>query len=186
VAVYALIVGVFLAGYVRWTELDIGQFLRHRWVWGVIGALVVSGMMVASVQRMPASPRPGGATLAWDLLWLGVVYGIADALLLTVLPVTAIWRAFSTVGWTDRWLGKLTAGVVAFAASLGATAAYHVGYVEFRGSQVLDPLIGNGTMTLGYLLTRSPLTTLGAHIALHVASVLHGVETTVTLPPHYG
>ncbi|WP_166179205.1 hypothetical protein [Rubrobacter tropicus] len=48
-----------------------------------------------------------------------------------------------------------------------------------------SPLIGNGIMTLGYLLTFNPLTAIGAHAALHVASVLHGVDTTVTLPPHY-
>jgi hypothetical protein len=120
-----------------------------------------------------------------DILWLGIVYGTVDALLLTVLPVAVTWRALSTARWTTSWPGKLATGMTAFAASLGVTAAYHLGYVEYRGPQVVDPLIGNGVMTLGYLLTGSPLTAIGAHIALHVASVLHGVETTVTLPPHY-
>jgi hypothetical protein len=185
VAVYALVVALLLFVYVRWSELNIGQFLRHRWVWGVIGAVVVGAIMVLSVQRMPASPQPTGATFLWDILWLGLIYGIVDALLLTVLPVTATWRAFAAAGRTKHWPGKLAAGITAFAASLVVTGSYHLGFVEFRGPQVIDPLIGNGVMTLGYLLTVNPITAIGAHIALHTASVLHGVETTVTLPPHY-
>jgi hypothetical protein len=39
---------------------------------------------------------------------------------------------------------------------------------------------------LGFaILTGNPITAIGAHIVLHIASALHGVETTVTLPPHY-
>jgi hypothetical protein len=185
VAIYALLVGLFLYGYIRWSGVDLRSFLLHRWIWGVIGVVVVGAIMVASVQRMPASPGSSGTALMWDILWLGIVYGVVDALLLTVLPIAVTWRAFSAAGWTASWPGKLAAGAVAFAASLGVTAAYHLGYVEYRGPQVVDPLIGNGVMTLGALLTASPLTAIGAHIALHVASVLHGVETTVTLPPHY-
>ena len=185
VAIYTLLVGSFLYGYIRWSGLDLGLLLFHRWTWGVIGMVVIGAIMVASVRRMPASPPASGVALAWDILWLGIVYGVVDALLLTVLPIAVTWRAFSAAGWTASWPGKLATGVVASAASLGVTAAYHLGYVEYRGPQVIDPLIGNGIMTLGYVLTGSPLTAIGAHVALHVTSVLHGVETTVTLPPHY-
>ena len=71
----------------------------------------------------------------WDILWLGVVYGIADALLLNVLPVVAVWRAFAHSGWTTGWPGKLAAGASSLVASLGVTAAYHLGYPEFQGPQ---------------------------------------------------
>jgi hypothetical protein len=185
VAIYALLVGSFLYGYIRWSGVDLRSFLLYRWIWGVVGMLVVGAILVASVQRMPASPPASGLALAWDILWLGIADGVLDALLLTVLPVAVTWRAFSAARWTASWPGKIAAGAVAFVASLGVTAAYHLGYVEFRGPQIIDPLIGNGIMTLGYVLTGSPLTAIGAHVALHVASVLHGIETTVTLPPHY-
>lgn len=185
VAIYALVVGSFLYGYIRWSGVDLRLFLLHRWIWGVIGTVVVGAIMVASVQRMPASAGSSGLALMWTILWLGVVYGVLDALLLTVLPVAVTWRAFSGAGWTVSWSGKLAAAISAFTASLGVTAAYHLGYVEFGGPQIIDPLIGNCIMTLGSVLTSSPLTAIGAHIALHVASVLRGVESTVTLPPHY-
>lgn len=47
------------------------------------------------------------------------------------------------------------------------------------------PILGNAILTAAYLLTRNPLSTTLAHVAMHVASVLHGMETTIQLPPHY-
>jgi hypothetical protein len=69
--------------------------------------------------------------------------------------------------------------------SLAITAAYHFGFAEFQGPELAAPLFGNGLITVGYLLAGNPITAIVAHIVLHVASVLHGIDTTVTLPPHY-
>jgi hypothetical protein len=80
---------------------------------------------------------------------------------------------------------RLSWGVVALAASLLVTALYHLGFAEFRGPELLQPLLGNGIITAGYLLTGSPLTSLIAHTLMHIAAVLHGMETTMQLPPHY-
>ena len=77
--------------------------------------------------------------------------------------------------------GRLLASL---GASLLVTAAYHWGFVEFRGASIVSPLIGNALMTSGYLVTGSLLTPVVAHIAMHIAAVLHGMETTVQLPPH--
>lgn len=49
----------------------------------------------------------------------------------------------------------------------------------------MGPLIGNGVLTVGYLLTGSPVTPLVGHVLMHAAAVLHGAETTAQLPPHY-
>ena len=53
-----------------------------------------------------------------------------------------------------------------------------------RLPDLVQPLIGNGVMTAGYLLTGNPLTPTLAHILLHGAAVLRGPETTPQLPPH--
>jgi hypothetical protein len=123
--------------------------------------------------------------LLWALLWWGLLYGSADALLLTVLPVLATWQALTGFGWTRDWPGKIAAGVVALASSLCVTAIYHLGYSEFRGPQVGGPVLGNGILSLTYLMTASPLAPIGGHIAMHVAAVLRGPESTIQLPPHY-
>ena len=94
------------------------------------------------------------------------------------------WQAFSQTGWIAAWPGKLAVGVLALLASLWVTFAYHWGYPEYRGKQVMAPLIGNGIMSLGYLLTINPISAVGSHIAMHIAGVLHGPESTMQLPPH--
>lgn len=175
----------FLYAYYRWSSMDIVAALRHRWKWALVLATVLSIFVAMNMLNQTASPRHEGLTLVGDLLWLGVVYGTVDALLLTVLPVSAIWLAFSSAGRTNSWRGKLLAGASALAASLLVTAAYHLGYAEYQGSELANPLLGNGIMSIGYILTANPLTAVIVHVVMHVTSVLHGVDTTVTLPPHY-
>ena len=36
-----------------------------------------------------------------------------------------------------------------------------------------------------HFLTMNPIGAIGGHIAMHIASVLHGINTTTQLPPHY-
>jgi hypothetical protein len=113
------------------------------------------------------------------------VYGTLDALLLSVMPVLATWRAFSLLGWTAGWPGRLGVGVLCLIAVMFVTAAYHLGYPEFRGPEVTRPVFGVGVSGLAYLLTTNPLAAVVSHVAMHVAAVLQGPETTMQLPPHY-
>jgi hypothetical protein len=110
------------------------------------------------------------------------VYGVIDALLLSVLPVLAIYGAVGrgSSSSTVRW----RFGVGALLASLGITAAYHLGFDEFRGAAIVAPLIGNGIVTLSYLATGSPIAAMLSHVMMHGAAVLHGMATTAQLPPH--
>ena len=185
VLIYAAVTLPLFVGYVRWTHLDLGEFVRHHWRLGVVGAIAAGALLIAAVLNEESSPRPEGFDLAFDLIWLGVVYGLIDALLLNVLPVVATWRAFSRLGWTERWRGRIVTGALALAASLAVTAAYHLGYPEFQGTDVREPLIGNSIISVAYVLTNNPITAVLSHIAMHVAAVLQGAETTTQLPPHY-
>ena len=101
------------------------------------------------------------------------------------MPVVAAQRALD---WehTHSWTKRAEIALFALFASLAVTAAYHLGYPEFRGPQILGPLIGNGILTGAYLVTGSPLAAVLPHLAMHVAAVLHGMESTMQLPPHYG
>lgn len=111
---------------------------------------------------------------------------LIDALLLSVLPVLATWQGFSALGWTTSLPGKILVGVIAILASLLVTIVYHLGYPEYRvAGGVFGPTIGNGAMTLGYVLTTNPIAAIFSHIAMHIAGVLHGPATVIQLPPHY-
>ena len=65
------------------------------------------------------------------------------------------------------------------------TVIYHLGYTEFRGVAIVSAMIGNAIITLTYLLSGSPLAAAATHVIMHMAAVLHGMETTVQVPPHY-
>lgn len=183
---YVASVSLFVYVFFRWSGLSPVELLRHNWIWGVVGGVLVGAFVVRNIYSQPASPRAEGLPLAFDLLWSGVVYGLIDALLLSVLPVLATWQAFSILGWTAHWPGKIAVGVIAFVASLFITVCYHLGYPEYRAQGgVVGPTIGNGIMTLGYLVTNNPLAAILSHIAMHVAGVLHGPASVVQLPPHY-
>jgi lipopolysaccharide export LptBFGC system permease protein LptF len=74
--------------------------------------------------------------------------------------------------------------VIALLASLLVTLAYHLGYAEFRNKRIGLVLLGNGVITLAYLISASSLAALIAHTAMHIAAVHQGPETTIQLPPH--
>lgn len=182
---YVAIAGLFFYAYIRWSGISIGEVIRHNWVWGLVGAILLAAFLVRNVLSQPVSPRSQGLPFVLDLLWSGVTYGLTDALLLTVLPVLATWQAFTALNWTGTWPGKILVGIIAMTASVLVTAAYHFGYPEYRGTGMVGPVIGNTTMTLGYLLTNNPLTAIFSHVAMHIAAVLHGPASVVQLPPHY-
>jgi len=65
------------------------------------------------------------------------MYGMTDGILLSVLPVLATWQAFTLLGWTANWPGKILVGVIAVLANALVTSAYHLGYPEFRGEKII-------------------------------------------------
>jgi hypothetical protein len=182
---YIGISGLFFYAYIRWSEFSIGELIRHNWIWGLVGAVALALFTIKNILSQPVSPRSEGFSLVFDLLWSGVAYGLMDALLLTVLPVIATWQAFTLLNWTVNWPGKILVGAIALLASVLVTAAYHLGYPEYRGAGLFGPVIGNSTMTLGYLITNNPLAAIVSHIAMHIAAVLHGPASVMQLPPHY-
>lgn len=182
---YGIVVVAFFLAYLRSSGVDLPAHFRHNALLGVLGAVLAGTLVVMNVLSQPPSPPPQGLGLALAVFWVGVVYGVLDALLPSVIPVVATWLAFARKGLTANLSGRVLAAAVALTASLAVTTAYHLGYAEFRGIQVAGPILGNAILTAAYLLTRNPLSTTLAHVAMHVASVLHGMETTIQFPPHY-
>jgi hypothetical protein len=185
VLVYLLVAGIFLYAYFSWSRIDVIAELWQRWLLGLAGAVFVGFIAVRNVASHPATPRSQGAQFAFDLLWKGIVYGLLDGVFLSVMPLLATWQAFSLLGRMGSAWGATGAAVAGLLASTYVTTAYHVGYPEFRGSEIGMPILGNGIMTLGYVVTQNPLTAMASHAAMHLAAVVHGMEGTIQLPPHY-
>lgn len=181
---YVALSGVFLAAYFVWSGTDFATLLEQGWVWGVVAGTLVGLLMVVNVRAQPTSRQASGGELALDLAWLGLAYGLVDALFLNVMPVLAAWNGLAVLGWTTSWGGKVASGAIALAASLAVTLAYHVGYPEFRNKRAGLVLIGNSLITLAYLVSSNPLGAIIAHVLMHLAAVVRGPETTIQLPPH--
>jgi hypothetical protein len=98
---YFVILVPFLYADTRWSEVDVDEAIRRRWIWGVTGGAVVVAFMVFNVLNNElAYTRSEGLELVRALLWVRIVYGVVEALLLPVLPVTAVWLAFKSAGMT--------------------------------------------------------------------------------------
>jgi hypothetical protein len=180
---YVAVVGTFSLLYFRRTPISLKQLIGH-WHYGLIGAAVATFLLIRNIQGQPVSAIPEGGQLILTLTWIGLVYGVIDGLFLNVMPVLAVQgpRFYES---SPSWKERLVRGLFALAASLVVTVAYHSGYAEFLGPKMVSVIIGNIIITSSYLLTGSPLAAVVTHVIMHVAAALHGMESTLQLPPHY-
>jgi hypothetical protein len=182
---YIPVIAALFIVFIILNRLNVKDILVHNWYWGILGAVIAAGFVIKNVLSQPASEKQKGFSLLLDILWPGFTYGLIDALLLSVLPILAVKMAVSNTPWVDSWSGKIVFMLVGLFASFFATTVYHLGYPEFRGKKVIWPNIGNGVLSLAYLLTMNPLAAILPHIAMHIIAMIHGRETTGQVPPHY-
>ncbi len=182
---YISLVSLFFYLYIRWSGFDLITFLKHNWYWGLLGAVITGTFMVRNILEQPASSHSQGIPLAFDLVWLGVIYGAVDGLLLSVFPVITTRAAFTSLGWTAHWYGKFGVALIGLVSSFIIILIYHLGYPEFRSDVVFEIGGGQSILTAFYLLANNPFTAVLAHMAMHIAGVLHGPATVMQLPPHY-
>jgi hypothetical protein len=183
--IYVVSVAGFFVLWARRTGQALGAMMRRRLPLALGLGVVFAGVMALVVLRAgDESSGPDGLALAGAVLWRGVVYGAADGLLLSAFPILAVFAAFAGHAVRDRLRGKLLIGAAALAASLAMTAAYHVGYGDFRSEKVRSPLAGDVVWSVPTLVTLNPAGSMIAHVGLHVTAVLHDPETDLFLPPH--
>lgn len=183
--IYIPVVLALFVFFVISSGTDLIAVISHNWYWGLAGALIAGALVIKNVLSQPASEPQRGMGLIRDILWPGFFYGLTDALLLSVLPVLAVGMAISEGSLPEILTGRAGSGVLALMASLVITTFYHLGYPEFRCNKVIWANFGNGVLTLAYLITGNPLAAILPHIAMHIAAMIHGRETTGQVPPHY-
>lgn len=183
--VYAASVVVFFVLWARATGQSPAEMARRRRLPAVALGLACAAVLAVMVLRVEdATTRPDGLTVAAAVLWRGVVYGATDGLLLSVFPILAVFAAFAGTRLREERRGTLLIGLVAMLASLAMTAAYHLGYSDFRSSQLRSPVVGDLVWSVPTLVTLNPLGAPIAHIGLHTTAVLHSYDTDLFLPPH--
>jgi hypothetical protein len=117
------------------------------------------------------------------MLWEGLVYGIAEAVLLSTLPVLALWQATADLGWTEGGWARIGSGALAITGALVVILVHHLGYAEFRTEAgrvgQFGALVVCGMQAIAFLATGNALAPIVAHIVLHGQLLIRGNE----LPP---
>ena len=181
---YITLGSIFLVAFVVMNDIDVVALLRDNWAWGLVAGVLLAISLVFNVRSQPRSKGPQGARLVLEILWAGLLYGLMDGILLSVMPVVAIWEGTRASSWFGTLPGTIAAGALGLIAATAVSVAYHLGYREFRGDRIKYAVIGPGLMTLGVLVSGSPLAAIISHPVMHIAAVIHGPDTTVQLPPH--
>jgi hypothetical protein len=111
--------------------------VSHKLAWGLLGAVIAGAFVIKNVYSQPSSKRSTGLALLADITWPVLVYGLMDALLLSVLHVLAIKIALIDPVWIQNWFGKIGFCIIGLFASFIVTTDYHLVYPEFRGKKVI-------------------------------------------------
>jgi hypothetical protein len=179
----AFALGLFIA-WARSTGQSLREMLRRRWPLAILLGLAFAGVMAAIALNEDAGSRPEGLDLVGAILWRGLLYGMADGLLLSSFPILVVFAAFAGTRMRQKLAGTLVVGLIAVLASLAMTAAYHLGYSDFRSDKLRKPVAGDLVWSAPTLLTLNPIGAPIAHAGLHVTAVVHNSDTDLFLPPH--
>jgi len=179
IGVLAVVTTVLTVGYVGWAGLDARQLLTTHWAWGLLMAPLCAAFLIVGMTRLPATHRSAGGPLALALLWEAVVYGIVEGVLLSALPVLITWQMIDGLGWSGA-AGALAGWTLPILASVVVIVVHHLGYPEYRNAMLGPISLGCGLLSLGYLITGSPIAPTLGHVLAHASGLLHGAE----LPPH--
>lgn len=184
VAILAVTTFALAAGYLAWSGTSVADLAAAGWGWGILAGVFTAALVAPLVHRLPpGSTRARGPDLVGRLLWEGVVYGTAEAILLATLPVLAVWQATEALGWTEGAWAKGGSGALALMGGLFVITVHHLGYRQFRTrtarKMLGGALVGCGLQALAFLLTGNVLAPVIAHVLLHTQLTLRGNE----MPP---
>jgi hypothetical protein len=179
IGLLALVTAALTVGYITWLDVPAGELLTTHWVWGLLMAPLCAAPLIVGMRKQPAPHPRTGSSLAVAMLWEGVIYGIAEGVLLSVLPVLITWEAVDSLGWSGASdaIAKWTLPIVA---SILVIVIHHLGYWEYRNRMLIPISLGVGLLSLGYLITASPVAPVLGHILGHASGLRRGVE----MPPH--
>ena len=180
-AVFTWVSLTFLASYVRATNRDVVLLFQRRWRSSLFFGLLASIYVVVAVLRAPATTGPSGLRLVADLLWRGVIYGIANSLVLTAFPIAVARGLFQ--GHVQGVVRRVAFAAVALVLIALLSAAHYLGFSQLRDRSLVRPEFAVATTSLPAALTMNPLGSALAQCAFQVTVTLHSYQSPVFVPP---
>jgi hypothetical protein len=146
------------AGYLIMSDTPPGGFLASRPSIGLLAGVAGAGLGWWLLRRDPAHAatpvrRMGRAVVA-----------AAEAGLLLVLPVAAVWQAAVALGWTEHWPGRLLWGGLAVAGAGTVVAAVTGDWRGTRRHRLAAPLV----LATGFAITGAGLIPLAGAAVLEL------------------
>jgi hypothetical protein len=171
-----------LASYVRVEHVDVAEVFCRRWRSSLGIGVVLAGALVFNVFNTEhPTARPHGLYFLFELLWRRVGYGLIDTLLLTVFPCLVAYQFLR--GRVVGLKGKLRLTALMLPLVIIITAAYHLGYPQYRQDGISRPETGNVLISIPAFVTANPVGSIVAHVSQHVAAVTHAYESRIFNPP---
>jgi len=136
IAVLTVVTAAMTAGYIAWLGVSVTALLTTHWAWGLLAAPLCGAFAIIGLTRLPVTHRLTGRRLGIALLWEGVVYGITEGVLLSVLPVLMAWQMIHSVGWSGTG-GAIARWTLPVVASVVIIIVHHLGYWEYRNRLLL-------------------------------------------------
>jgi hypothetical protein len=172
---FALVALVLLASYIRKERVNPFVQLTRRWMGGLVVGAALGAVMVSGSSPVMSAFRTTGPAVALEVLWSGLMYGTAIALVVNVLPVIAIYGSRPSHDLRDA-AQRLRWAAIALGASLVVAAGFFLGFEELRGVAIVRPLLLSGLVTVAYLLAGNPLAAIIPAVVVHAAQVTSGVR----------
>ena len=168
----------FSVAYAMWLGVGLTTLIGNRWGWGLgVGALI-GGLLIVPARRRPVDHPLSGDERMAALAWEGVVYGVAEGVLLSALPAFMAWQTVHALGWAGT-VGDVAQWGLPLLATATVVIVHHLGYWNYRNRILIPVTVALTVLGAGFLVTGSWLTPAVAHIVLHGVLVLRGSE----MPP---
>jgi hypothetical protein len=179
--VYVTVVGTFLASFVAHTSFDVRNVVGRNLRWSMGVGAVIGLALVPTVLRDDSTSHPSGVFYVFEIAWRGVAYGVLDALILFVFPAAVASLLMGNN--RDGIRRKISFAALTLGLSLVITATYHLGYGQFRSSDLIKPEIGAVFANVPAMLTGNPIGAVLAHVVFHVTANVHAYRSGIFLPP---
>jgi hypothetical protein len=128
---------------------------RHNLGLSLAVGAVAGGALVAQVLSQAGTDHPDGWRFGFEILWRGLVYGSVDALTLFVFPASVAYLQMH--GNREGAGRKAGFAGLALLLSLVVSTSYHLGYPEYRDTDLRSPLMGTIVANVPTALTGNPL-----------------------------
>ena len=169
--VYFTIAVIWFTAFVLAHAAELRELWRHNLGKSLLVGAVVGVGMVFNVFNQAGTDHPEGWRWGFEILWRGVVYGAIDALTLFVFPAAVAYLLMHG----DRQGAKRKIGFAGLALllSLVVSTTYHLGYPQYRDSDLRLPEIGTVIANIPTMLTGNPLGAVVLHDAAHISTAVH-------------